>query len=77
MTWNNTYLVPICLFSSLFLTTLNNYSMGFNHGLYCALNKTLTFNFWHVAKTCEWWWMMALSMNKTTLFLANYSSERM
>ena len=72
-----TYLVLTCLFSNLFLTVLNNYSMGFNHGLYCALNRTLTFSFWHVDSTSEWWWKIALSISRTTLFLESCSSERM
>lgn len=50
--------------------------MGFNHGLYWALKRTLTLSFWQVESTCEWWWKIALSMNRTTLFWACCGSDR-
>ena len=55
---------------SYFLIWLNNYSIGFSHDEYSALNKTFTFILRAVSKTCECLWITALSMNNTmSLFL--------
>ena len=61
-----TYFVFMTLLRSFLLTWPKSNSIGFNQGLYSALNNTWTFRLLHVSKTLEWWWNLALSMKSTT-----------